>query len=277
MNELIRLEQPPIIKENLSALGHHWSQMARDAENMVCNEETIQSVKAFRTEMRKEWGQAEILRKKVRNEISKPYEEFLKIYNFYIGIGFFQADKVLSNKIEEVENEIKRKCEESLREYFEELKVAHHVEWLKYEQAGIKVDLMSAKQVVPKKLREQLVCFVVRIASDVDTISTMEHAEEILAEYKPCLSLSQSISTFIERHRRIEEERVALDTRSTERSAENVAIGRIMALGVPVVISVSEVDENEVIPRCTFTAINATRAQLRRLKDFMEEEGIKYE
>lgn len=277
MNELILLEQPAIIKERLAHLKQRWEKMAADAEAMVCNEETIQDIKSFRAEMRKEFGEVDALRMQIRRAVLKPYEDFDEVYTECVRNPFKIADEKCKKKISEVESEIKRRCEESLREYFDELKTAHHVEWLKYEQAGIKVDMASARQKTPKKLREQLVCFVVRVASDVDTISTIERAEEILAEYKHCLSLSQAIGTVLERHRRIESERQALDTRSTTRAAEIEAERRIEALGPPAIVKPPEVDENEVIPRCTFTAINATRAQLRRLKEFMDKEGIKYE
>lgn len=276
-NELILLEQPAIIKQRLAQLKQHWDQMAADAEAMVCNEETIQAVKKFRSDMRKEFAEVDELRKQIKKAITDPYEKFYSIYKECVYDSFENAEKAFVSKISAIESEIKARCEESLREYFSELCAAHHVDWLQYEQAGIKIDMASARQKTPKKLREQLVCFVVRVASDMDTISTLGNAEEILAEYKLCLSLSHAIGTATERHRRIESERQALDTRSTERAAEIEAERRIEALGPPVIVKPPEVDENQVIPRCTFTAINATRAQLRRLREFMDEEGIRYE
>lgn len=277
MNELIMLEQPAIIKEQLAQLKQRWQQMAADAEAMVCNEETVQAVKKFRADMRKEFDEVDKQRKQIKNAINEPYVKFLDLYKELVEDSFNAAEKTLFTKINTIESEIKRRCEESLRDYFDELCAAHHVDWLQYEQAGVNIDMASARQKTPRKLREQLVCFVVRVSSDMDTISTLGNAEEILAEYKLHLSLSHAIGTVAERHRRIEAERKALDTRSTERAAEIEAERRIEALGPPSIVKPPEVDENEIIPRCTFTAINATRAQLRQLKEFMEEAGIKYE
>lgn len=276
MNELIRIVQLPAIVDQLPTLRERWQQWAEDAKAMACTEETLGAVKGMRAQMRKEYAEIDGMFKQVISVAMEPIEKVRASFRDCVTSSYNEADSAFKNKANEVESEIKRRCEESLLEYFDELCAAHRVDWLKYEQAGIKVDMASAKQKTPKKLREQLVCFVVRVASDVDTISTMEHAEEILAEYKPCLSLSQAISTVIERHRRIEEERVALDTRSTEKAAENAAISRIEALTPPTIVNTPEIDENEVIPRCTFTAINATRAKLKLLKEFMEEQEIEY-
>lgn len=275
-NELIWLAQPPVIYERLKTLKEKWNQRAIDAEYMVCTEETLKSVKGFRSEMRKEFEDVETLRKQIKKSVMEPYEQFEFVYRECVSSAFKRADQACAGKISEIEKTIKKRCEESLREYFEELCVAHHVEWLKFESSGIKIDMTSAKQKTHKKLREQLVCFVVKVAMDVDTISGMEYADELLAEYKLTLDMSNTIATVTERHRRIEAERQALDTRQEERDAEIEAERRIEALAPPVQVK-QEPDENEIIPRCTFTAINATHGQLQKLKAFLNEEGIEYE
>lgn len=277
MNELIILEQPAIIKEQLAQLKQRWEQMAADVDSMVCTEETIQAVKRFRADMRKEFQEVDSLRMQIRKAVLEPYFKFDEVFKECVSVPFEMADMNCKSKIASLEREIKQKCEESLQEYFYELCAAHNVEWLKYEQAGVKIGLADARKKTPKKLREQLVCFVVRVASDVDTISTLGNAEEILAEYKPCLSLSQAIGTVADRHRRVEAERQALDTRSTARAAEIEAERRIEALAPPTIVKPSEKDPDEVIENVPFKIIKATRRQIWRLKEFMDKEGIKYE
>ena len=49
MDDLIVVKQLPVIVEHLRTLKERWEQRALDAEAMVCTEETIQAVKAFRT------------------------------------------------------------------------------------------------------------------------------------------------------------------------------------------------------------------------------------
>lgn len=277
MNELIKIVQTPVIEEHLLTLKQRWEQMALDADAMFCNEETIHTVKQFRAEMRKEFREVDSLRLQIRKAVLEPYFKFDEVFKEFVSVPFEMADMNCKKKIADVEREIKLKCEESLREYFDELKTAHHVEWLEYEQAGIKIDMASARQKTPNKLREQLVCFVVRVSRDVDTISTLGNADEILAEYKPCLNLSQAIGTVTERHRRIESERQALDTRSTARAAEIEAERRIEALGPPTIVKPPEKDPDEVLEDIPFKIVRATRRQIWRLKEFMDKEGIQYE
>lgn len=55
-------------------------------------------------------------------------------------------------------------------------------------------------------------------------------------------------------------------------------VQRVEALAPPVVVEKPpEKDPNEIIPELTFTVVNATRAQLRRVREFLKMEGIQYE
>ena len=170
---------------------------------------------------------------------------------------------------------MKQECESVLREYFNELLVANHVEFLKYEQAGIAVDMASAKQKTPKKLREQLVQFVARVASDVDRIAEMEDSDEIMVEYQKSLNVADSIGIVLERHRRIQSQRDAAKAREFAKAAEAEAVHKVEAVAPPVKVQTPPPDE--VIDRCAFTVIGATRQQLKKLKEFLNQEGIRYE
>lgn len=276
MDELIVVKQLPIIEEKLHALKSQWEQRAADAQSMVCTEETIQAVKAFRAEMRKEFESVEALRKQVKKAVMGPYEQFEDVYKDCVTTAFRMADKALWIKIDTIESGIKQRCEDGLREYFDELCAAHHLDWLTYERAGINVDMASAKAKTPKKLREQLVVFVVGVAEAVERISMLDEADEIMVEYQRTLDAAGAICAVQERHRRIEEQKAEKEAIKAEREREAEAIRRVEALAPPVSVA-SPKDQNEIIPFCTFTAIGATRAQLWKLKEFLNKEGIKYE
>lgn len=113
----------------------------------------------------------------------RSYDAFEKVYKECITEPFKCADAVLKEKVTEVEDSIKGECEARMQEYFSELCAAEQVEWLKFEQAGLKIDLATARQKSHAKLREQIAGFVVGVAQAVNTISKMEDAEEIMAEY----------------------------------------------------------------------------------------------
>lgn len=277
MESLIAIKQLPIIEEHLRTLKDCWEQRALDAESMVCTEDTIQTVKTFRAEMRKEFDEVEALRKQTKQAVMDPYNRFEAIYKECVTTAFQRADSACSRKVSEVEADMKRRCEDGLREYFDELCAVHHLDWLTYERAGIKVDMASAKAKTPKKLLEQLESFVAGVAESVDRINTLEDAGEIMVEYQRTLDAAGAICAVKERHQRIEEQRAAQEARKAEQDREAEMVRRVEALAPPVVVKPPEKDPNEIIPRLTFTCVNATRAQLRRVREFLNMEGIRYE
>ena len=272
-NSLIRVVQIPIIEEQLHDLKTMWEQRAYDAETMVCTADNLQSIKNFRAEMRKEFDSVEVLRKQAKQAIMKPYNHFESVYKECITTAFRKADSALAEKISEVEADIKRHCEEGLRDYFDELCAAHHLDWLTYEQTGIDVDMASAKVKTPKKLREQLADFVVSVAESVDRINLLDDAAEIMAEYKKQANLdaAKAICDVKERHRREEAEKASYEARRAEREREAEMVRRVEALATPAVV-----EAPEPVFKCTFT-VRATKSQLRKLKEFLNMEGIKYE
>lgn len=276
-NELIQVVQLPIIEEQLRTLKERWEQRATEAESMVCTEDTIQAVKAFRAEMRKEFDEVEALRKAAKQAVMEPYNRFEAVYKECVTTAFQRADSACSSKVSEVENDMKRRCEDGLREYFAELCAVHHLDWLTYERAGIKVDMASAKAKTPKKLREQLEEFVAGVSAGVDIINSMDYAAEIMVEFKKHLDTTRAICDVAERHRRIKEQKAAQEARKAEQEREVEMAHRVEALASPVVVKEAEKDPNEVIPRLTFICVNATRAQLRWVREFLDMEGIEYE
>lgn len=219
----------------------------------------------------------EAQRKAVKAAVMGPYNAFEAVYRECVLDALKSADVSLKVKIDDVENEQKRRCEEGLRDYFVELCAVHHLDWLTYERAGVKVDMASAKAKTPSKLRKQLAEFVAKVNDGVNTISSMDNAEEIMVEFRECLDASRAISIVLERRRRIEEQKSAQEARKSAMDREAETVRRVEALAPPVVVKAGESDQNEVVPRLTFTCINATRAQLRRVREFLNMEGIQYE
>lgn len=283
MGELIRVTQLPVIEQELRELKESLDKRVEEALALVCTEETIQTVKAERTSLRKDFEALEAQRKAVKAAVLGPYEQFEGIYKECVSDAMRSADAALKRKIDETETEIKRRCEDSLREYFSELCEADHLEWLTFEQAGVKVDMASAKAKTPVKLRKQLAEFVAHVNDSVLLINDLDDSEEIMVEFRKSLDIGQAIGIVKDRHQRIEEERAAKEAREAIRAAEQEAIDKVTRAQksyTPPPVQVppaSQKDPNEVIPRCTFTALNATRAQLRRVKEFLNMEGIQYE
>lgn len=281
--ELIQVVQLPVIKEYLHSMKENVDRRVSEALSMVCTEENIQSVKAEWNAMNREFSAMEDRRKSVKAAIMKPYDDFEATYKECISDAYKAACAALKEKIGDVEFEQKRRCEEGLRAYFSELCGVRHLDWLKYEQAGVRIDMASAKAKTPLKLRKQLAEFVARVNDGVNLINSMEDAEEIMVEFHRTLDAAQAIGTVKERHRCIEEERAAKKSRDAARAAQAEAERKVIQvqktyLQPPTVAAVkTEKDPEEMILVLSFTVYNAPRRVLWKIRDILKEEGIRYE
>lgn len=264
---LVRVAQLPQIEEHLRDFKEAVTRRTEEAKSLICTEESVHSVKKYRANLRREFDELETQRKVVLAAVMAPINQFNAVYKECVSDAFKSADAVLKGKIDETEGEIKRRCEEDLREYFNELCAAQGLDWLTFDRAGIRVDMASARQKAPKKLREQLVNFVARVARDVDALNSMDDPEELMAVYKECLSVTAALGVVSDRHRRIENERAARETRAVQKAAEAVAVRKVEAIAPPV----------EVKPPMTVTfTVTDTRERLIVLREWMKANGYQY-
>lgn len=281
MNDLIRVVQLPVIEERLKAMKEQVDARVNEALSLACTDGTLTAVKAARADLRKGFESLETERKAVKAAVLGPYEAFEKVYRECVSDTYKRADAELKKKIDAVEDGIKSACEATLKSYFDELAAAEHVEWLTWDRLGLKIDLTGARQKSHARLREKVAEFVCGVAQSVETISNMEDAEEIMAEFRQCLSIGQAIGIVQERHQRIEVERRAAEERKAVMDAQRSAVEKVEAAVPPVVVAPpvsapAPAQEEETVYRCSFT-VRATKAQLKKLKDFMIQEGICYE
>lgn len=268
--------QPPVISENLVDLQARVNSISKMLDELPREAESLPRVKKARADLRKYYETLEEQRKVVKDAVMAPYNEAEEKYKDLVSGPIQRADRLCKDFVDSVESSIKQECEASLKEYFYELRAANHVEFLKFEQAGIVVDMASAKQKTPKKLREQLVQFVARVASDVDRIAEMDDSEEIMVEYHKTLNVADSIGIVMDRHRRIQAQWEAAQAREAAKSAEAAAIQKVEAIAPPLEVPIEASQEPEKQFKCTFT-VTATKPQLKRLKEFLNQEGIRYE
>lgn len=279
MNELIRVVQLPVIEEQLRAMKERVDKRVSEALSLACTDETLSAVKAARADLRKDFDALEEQRKAVKKAVLGPYEQFEAVYRECVSDTYNLADKELKGKISAVEDGIKSACEAELKAYFAELTAAEHVEWLTWDRMGLKIDLTSARQKSHTKLRDKVAEFVCGVAQSVETISNMEDAEEIMVEFRQCLSIGKAFAVVQERHQRIETERRAAEERKAVMDAQRAAVERVEAVAPPSVVAppieVSAPVSGEILC-CSFT-VHATREQLKKLKEFLNQEGIRYE
>ena len=273
MEELIKLVQLPVIEEQLRTMKDQVDIRVNEALSLVCTEDTVQTVKAIRADLNREFSSLEDQRKEVKKAVFGPYERFNAVYKECVSDAFKSADLALKGKIDAVEAEIKSRCESSLRDYFDEICSVEHIDFLKFEDVGIRIDMASAKQKTPRKLREQISTFVSSVSNSVNLISDMDFSEEIMVEFKRCLDAPKAIATVLDRHRRVEEEAKHFAERSATLRAEDDAVQKVEE-AAPLAPPVHDIDDK--VYMCRFT-VRATKDKLRKLKEFMNQEGIIYE
>lgn len=274
MNEIIRVTQLPVIEEQLRTLSAEIDEKVNLAKSLVCTEDTVKEVKKVRSELSKQFGELEEQRKAVKKSILAPYERFESAYNEFIADKYKMADTALKSKIDEVQNELKERKETAVKEYFDECKKSVNVEWLTFDMAGLNIIL----SVSDKKLKEQAKEFVDRVVSDLSVISMQDDSAEILVEYQKTRNLQQSIQTVKDRKEQLERMKVAEEERKAaeaEKAARAAEVQKQIELSAPKVEKKEEPKKNQMYA-ATFK-VKGTLEQLKELKAFLEERGIKYE
>lgn len=290
---LIKLVQLPIIEERLRELKPWVEQRVSQAMAMPCTDETVTEIKNIRAELNALFNEAEAHRKGVKTAVMKPYDDFEAVYKECITEPFKRADVDLKGKVVAVETGMKQLCEDGLRKLFGELTAAHHLAWLQYERAGIRVSLTDAKAKTqpPKKLRDALTQFVERVAQDVTMIHVLPDANEIMVEYRQTLNAPVAIQTVNLRHQRMAEAEAEKARRAEALKREQEAAARVaeaaqqfeapqpVQFAPPVAVQEVPVDVQEAPAPETYTvkfAVSGTLDQLRDLKMFLANGGYTY-
>lgn len=275
IKDLIEIKQLPVIEERLKSVSKVIDERVKNATNLVCTEESVKAIKEIRADLNKDYKEFEAQRKAVKEQIMKPYNDFDNIYKECISDKFRNADLILKGKIDNVENELKAKKEQEVKEYFEEYKIANNIDFITYEQARINVTLSASM----KSLKEQAKVFIDKIAADLNLIETQEHKTEILVEYKQTLNVSQAITSITNRFKAIEEEKMKqeeLVNQNLEQEKSKVQeamkpFEEVAQLEAP---KVEEKQDDILTLRFT---VRGTRTRLKALKEFLENGGYDYE
>ena len=90
--DLIVIRQLPVIEEHLRSIKEQIEAEVKQALSLVCCDDTVQSVKATRAELRKKFEALEVQRKQVKTAIMAPYEQFDKVYKECVSDIFNRAD-----------------------------------------------------------------------------------------------------------------------------------------------------------------------------------------
>ncbi len=287
-DSLIVVQQLPIIKEQLHSIKAQAQQSVDEALALACTEETYKVVKERRTALNRDRKDLDARRMAVQKQIMQPFEEFDVVYKECVTNVYGPADKLLKERISEIENGLKAEKEKKVIAYFSELAKANGVEWVDYQDMVIAVTMSASL----KSLKATVKDYIDGVVKDVNCINGMENAPEIMAEYKQCRNLAVAINSVSQRKDRIAREEAErkqrleaqLRAQEAEKAVLDVAEEELSAPQVmgtePPVMDEQETEDSQkesaeqvVTAKFTFMAstfqCRGTLAQLRGLKAFV--------
>ena len=201
MDTLMKIKQEAIIEEQLKTISDDIQKRVEYAEKLVCTVDTIKNIKKQRAILRNQFNDLETQRKQVKAEFQAPYLRFEKVYKELISDKYKNADVQLKRKIDNVESELKLQKENNIREYFNEYCESEGIDFIKFEQIGLNINL----SVTEKSLREQVKSFIDKVKSDIELIQHEDNFAEIMIEYTKHLNVSRAIIEVKERHKKLSE------------------------------------------------------------------------
>ena len=298
--ELITLKQAPIIVyEKIKSVGQQIEAKIAELnlDNQLVTEDTLKSAKNTRTMLRKELDDFETQRKYIKEQVNAPYEVFEKAYKEHIKVHYDKADSTLKAKIDEVQNRLISDKITRIKDYFTELCQSQGIDFLIFERLPLNITLSASD----KSLKNEVANFVSEVTKSIQLIESLnepdEFKAEMLTDYKQTLDVTRAIQNAQYRKQqreaelaRIEAQRVAAEQArlSTEARARETAPLQAPAQVINEVQPATPVqpepvqeatqaaqeDENEIV-QTTFTVID-TRAQLRALRAFLDNNKIQY-
>lgn len=278
-NEIIVVKQLPVIEQQLAQIKQQVAERVETVTSLVVTEDTVKAVKKARAELGAEFKSWEEKRKEVKKAVITPYEKFEEVYNDCISNSYKTADKLLKQRIDEVENELKAKKAAEVQSYFEEYLASKGIDFVTYAQAGLNVTLSASL----KSLKEQAAAFVDRIESDLKLIETFTDLKaEILVEYKKSLNVSDAITGVKARAKAVQEEQARQAAEAEKRAAEAQRVEAIKAAIPEAPAAVEAPTEQTAAPApekkfCIRFTVKGTREQLIALKKFLTEGEYEYE
>ena len=266
-NNLIVLEQLPVIKYKLEQLSVEIKKKVEDANKLVVNEDSVKEVKQVRANLTKEFNELEAQRKQVKQAIMSKYDEFEEIYRENVSNLYKQADSDLKEKINNVELSLKKQKEDELYDFaMEYIAVNDLQDFIAFDDIGLNITLSASM----KSLKEEVIAFCEKVRQDIELINMEEYRDEILYEYKKNHgNFAQSKMNVIERHNALNQ----IAKKKVEEEIKQEEQKKIEEIVEEVVTAPVEIEEEQTFQ---FT-ITCTISQARKLKEWLNNEGIKYE
>ena len=274
---LIVIEQLPVITERLVEISKEIDERITNALSLACTEDTVKTVKALRAELNKEFDMFDMRRKAVKSAVMEPYERFETVYKTYVSERYKGADAQLKTRIDEVEDAVKAEKRAELSAFFYEY----------CDSKNVPVAIANMERWAPNitlsvtlaALRKSAALYIDTITDDLALIATQEHSAEILVEYEKqsgIPSAAQAITAVVERHKRIAEATEREAAIAANKEAAKAVETKVDAVMEDIGFPVAGAPAPEPMKKLSFT-VQDTVTRLRALKKFLDDGGYIYE
>ena len=269
-NELIILEQLPIIKYHLEQLSIEIKEKVDRANSLYVGEDTVKDVKKVRADLNKEFNELETQRKQVKQAIMAKYDEFEEIYKENVSNLYKEADTTLKAKIDSVENQLKQEKEDELREFVKQHIEANNLQnIINFEDIGLNITLSASM----KSLKEQALEFINTVSKDIECINSDENRDELLYQY---LNNGYDYSNAVLEFRKKQEELNRLKELQKQQLEEQDQLSKVVNKVEEIITAPKEVIQDDEVIKVSFT-LTGTKEQIKKIKDLIIELGIEYE
>lgn len=296
VNDLIVVKQLPVIEDRLDEALTAVQGRLKDAAALVVTDDNYKELKKVRADLNKEFGELETLRKKVKEAVEAPYKRFETGAYKRLADEYKIAISKLDGEIKDVEIGLRSQRQEEISAYFDSYRQSLGIDsaLVDLNRSGIKVGLSGSV----KSLKDQVRAYLDGVDGDLKMIDTLDDRDEVLAEYRVLLSVTDAVRVVADRRKRIEEMRLkreAAEEERRQREAQIAAVNEAMqqaaqdasnsqdsaegtSVSAPTVERAEEPSEDATKYSAKYLGfeITGTMSQLKALKAFLKEELKKY-
>lgn len=271
INSVVKIEQMPVVFEQLEKIGAFIEEKTKDLDKLECSDKNKQEVKNRRIEINNTLNLLEDKRKEIKKKINEPYDLFNQKYEETTKIKLQEASKLLTEKIDKIEDEQKLIKKNKVESYFNEYCQFLKIDFVEFEQVGLNITL----GVTDKKLQEQTKAFLDKIDEDLKLIDSQDYKDEILIEYKLSLNVSQAIATVRDRKKQLEEMQKRIEEQKLRKEIEQESVQNVeQVLKAPTKVEIKK--ENQELLEISFK-VRGEKEKLKKLVNFLKEGGYNYE
>lgn len=273
MENIIKIEQLPVLKENLISIKGSVVERTSMAMSLAVTEENRKEIKKVRADLNNELKEYDRQLREVKKAVMQPYEELAAVYKECVSDPYKKADEQLGKGIKEIEDRLKDEKTDEIKKYFEEYAEFSRIDFIPFEKLGLNVTLSASV----KSLKEQVAAFLDRASEEMDSLLAMDNKEELFAEYKANgYNLANAIMTVDNRHKRIESEKARVAAAMEQKKLEEEAVKKVAAAVDPKVTAPEVVSNNAITTQKTdaaeyCVAFKVYGKSIEHLKQFKKE------